>query len=95
MYDHFIANLLLNHTRFSYLHWHLLRRSTRVRRTHVDVNEVDGIANVLENGLVRHVQLATVDTSQLSAVQHTASYLLCTLPTITKPTGLKLKNKKV
>ena len=74
MNDHFIANLLLNHTRFSYLHWHLLRRSTRLRRTHVDVNEVDGIAYVLENGLVRHVQLATVDTSQLSAVQH--SYLL-------------------
>jgi len=41
-----------------------------VRRTHVDVNEVDGIANVLENGLERHIQLTTVDASQFSVVHN-------------------------
>ena len=41
--------------------------SVRLQRMYLDVHEVDGVANILEDGLERHVQVATLDACWLTA----------------------------
>ena len=49
-------------------------------RTHVEVNEVNGVANVLKYRSVGHVQLARIDASQISAdTRNTSLYTRCSL----------------
>jgi len=40
------------------------------KQTHVHMNEIDRVANVLKDGLERHVQLARVDSRHIPAAKN-------------------------